>query len=58
MNTAQLKAVRELWASNSPNENYCLKDKNKRMIIGWITKKRAEEYQQYYENSTIELMPI
>ena len=61
MNESTLKAIRELCGSHEDNptsENYCVRDSNGGMIMGWISRERAEEYSRYYPKSIVQEMPF
>ena len=55
MNNAQVKALREL-GNHGQDGDFCIVDKNNRIIMGWITSARAEEYSVYYPESKVLLL--
>ena len=53
MNKATLEAFRVLSNNPSLSGDYCVIDKNRRMIMGWISYDRAMEYSIYYSDCLI-----
>lgn len=55
MNTTQIEGLRKLHNESyiPENQDYCLIDNHGRLVMGWITKERSEEYQKYYGNGKL-----
>ena len=53
MNKATLEAFRVLSNNPSLSGDYCVIDKNRRMIMGWLSYDRAMEYGVYYDGAMI-----
>ncbi|MCK9542076.1 MAG: hypothetical protein M0R03_08610 [Novosphingobium sp.] len=56
MNKTQIDNFRKIMNTPSKQDNYCIRDHNGLMIMAWITKERAEQYQTYYKNAIVEKM--
>lgn len=53
MNNATLQAYRTLYGKPSSSGDYCVIDKNRHMVMGWLSYDRAMEYSIYYKDSLI-----
>lgn len=53
MDEATVKGLREMANTISPPGKYAVVDKNQRLIMGWLTQARAEEYTRYYAGAKV-----
>jgi hypothetical protein len=56
MNESQMRGYRKLAGSISATGSYCVLDNLDRLVMGWLSKERAEEYRSLQEDWNVKTM--